>query len=77
MIEALPIFAQTAAAAQPSERSLHHPAFRQHDESLDLIGTLDDLHRHIGQHGFDGAAEFGSLIATIGLQLEQKRVETE
>ena len=51
--------------------------FGQHDESLHLIGALDDLHLHVGQDLFDRLAELGSLVAAIGIELQQEGIEAE
>src|SRR5271166_5722492 len=77
VVERLPILGETAAAAQPSQRSFHHPAFRQDDEAFGLIRAFDDLPFHPRQDGSHGGAELGSLIAAIGVELEQEGIEAE
>jgi hypothetical protein len=61
---ALEVAHQAAIAADPCERSLHDPAFRQHNERVQFV-ALDDLHDPATSLGCGGCHP-RSLIAGIG-----------
>src|SRR5664279_3598868 len=67
----------TAAAVEPAEGSLHHPSPRQDRESFGGVRPLDDFDRESRQHRRQRLAEHRTLVATVGEQLLQKRVEAE
>ncbi len=75
--EALPIFSQTAAAVQPSNRAFHDPAFRQNREALGLIGSLDDFDIEAATDPPYAGLERLSLVAAVRVELEQKGMKAE
>ena len=78
VIEALPVLGQPAASPEPGKCSLDDPAFGQNDETMGrLVRTFDDLDVHLAHDGSERALEFGALITTIGIELQQERIETE
>ena len=66
----LPVLGEPAAAPEPGERALHHPAPGQDLEALCNVGALDD---------FDGprpgtpqgGPEFGAGVASVGKDMTQ------
>jgi hypothetical protein len=62
--EAFPIFRQFPASVQPSEGPLDDPALGQDDERFDLI--------HTGHRSVHSRPKLRPLIASIGVELEQK-----
>src|ERR1700751_2467044 len=73
-VQAFPILGKTAAAVEPSDGSLDDPAFGQHDEFVEF-GTLDDFQVDLAANGLQSVLEFRALIAAVGIQLQQERVE--
>src|SRR5882757_11581739 len=76
-IEVLPIFGETPAPAKPCERSFDDPPLRKDNKSFCVIGTLDDLHIHLRHYFCHGAAKQRALIATIGVEFHQERIQAE
>ena len=74
-IEILPIFGKAPAPPQPCERSFDDPPLRKDNESFCVIGTLDDLHIH--PRHCHGAAKQRALIAAIGVEFHQERIQAE
>ena len=68
---------EAAASSQPGEGSLHDPAPGQHDKALGPIAAPDDLHIDAGDGRFQPRLERRALIAAIGIEREQERVEPE
>lgn len=77
MIAAFPILGQSSASPKPGEGALDDPAFRQDDEAVCRIGSLDDLEVHLPQNGPQSGLESGALISAIGIELEKEGVEAE
>src|SRR5262245_38003067 len=67
-VEVLPILGESSAAVEPRKRALNNPALGQHDKSLGLIGSLDDLGLHARQDFLERGVELSSLIAGVGEQ---------
>jgi hypothetical protein len=59
---------QPTTAVEPSEDSFDDPSFRQHDEALGLIGSLDDVDLHLGEH-----LTHAGLVTTISVKLQTGR----
>ena len=60
------VLGEAAIAAEPGEGALDHPAARQDDEALHVVGPLHDLHAQ-GRHGGDrGLHLMGILEAQRG-----------
>ena len=76
-VEVFPILCQPAAAVEPCDGALDDPAFGQHEEALGLIGAFDDLDLELGQRLLRRSLEQRTLIAAIGVELAQKRIEAE
>jgi hypothetical protein len=72
-IEILPIFGETSAPPEPCERS----PLRKDNKSFCMIGTLDDLHIHPLHYFCHGAAKQRALIAAIGVEFHQERIQAE
>ena len=75
--EAFPVLGPAAAAVQPRDRSFHDPAFRQDLEALCLIGSLDDCDLETAAYPPHTSLEGRTLIAAVGIKLEQKGMESE
>ena len=75
--EAFPVLGQATAAVQPRNCPFHDPAFGQDLEALGLIGSLDDCDLETAAHPPDTSLEGRTLIATVGIKLQQKRMEPE
>ena len=65
-VEVLPILGESSAAVEPRKRALNDPALGQHDKSLDLIGSLDDLGLHARQDFLERGWNCPSLMAGVG-----------
>ena len=77
MVEAFPILGQSAAPVEPSDRAFDDPAFGEHDELLDAIGSLDDFGFQIGQDCGQRAVEDRSLVGAVGEQFRQEGKQAE
>src|SRR3712207_2228215 len=75
-VQAFPILGEPAASVQPADGALDDPALRQHDE-LVAVGPLDDLQVHLAADGAEPGLELRSLVAAVGVELEQEWVEPE
>lgn len=66
----LPVLCEAAAASEPCECPLDHPAARQDDEALGRVGALDDLDgpAAVAAHG---VLEFVACIAAVGEDVAQ------
>ena len=71
------ILGEPATPIEPSEGALDYPAARQDDKAAGGVGTLDDLDLELRQNVGDALLEYRPLIAAIGEQLAQERVEAE
>ena len=71
--EVLEVLGKPAAAAEPSERSLHDPALGQDEKPLRLA-AFDDLERQAGCF-LDGGSGRGILIAAVGIGALREREE--
>lgn len=71
------ILCQPPASSQPSKCSFDHPSARDDFEALRLIGALDDFGDQERQNLLLRRLEFRSLIAAVGEELAQKRVQSE
>ena len=76
-IEAFPILGEASASVQPSNRSLHDPAFGQDRKAFGLVGPLDDYDVEASADPAHAGLEGRPLIAAIGVELEQKRMKAE
>ena len=79
---AFPVLGEASATVQPGERSLDDPALGQDGEASGrrrrgLIGPLHDLHLDLPASAAQSGLEAWSLIAAIGIELEQERIKTE
>ena len=77
MVEAFPVLGQSSAAAEPSEGAFDDPALGQCDEPCGLIRSLDDLDVDARQNPFHRALELRSLVAAVGIELDQERKAAE
>ena len=68
---------EPSAATEPRQGPLDDPALGQDEESLGLIGSLDDLDVHAGQGLLHRGLKLRPLVAAIGVELEEKREGTE
>src|SRR5271166_996013 len=75
--QVLEILGQSAAAVEPGEGSFHHPPSGKNLEAFGGIRPLDDLDRKLRHHLRQGLAKLRPLIAAIGEELLQKRIEAE
>ena len=66
-----------AAAVEPADRSLDDPTLGQHSEAFGLIGAPDDLDREGAADLAKAILEGRSLVAAVGEELEQERVEAK
>jgi hypothetical protein len=71
------VLRQPAASSKPREGPLDDPSARDDFEALRLIGALNDLGDQERQNLLLRRPEFWSLIATVGEELAQKRVQSE
>ena len=58
-------------------RFFDDPAFWQDDKAFRLIRALDDFDVHACQYFRDGVAEHRALIAAIGVEFQQERIQAE
>ena len=77
MIEVLPVLGKPSASVEPSNGALHDPAAWKHHKTFGLIGALDDFRFEVGQDFRERLMEFRPLVAAIGKQLFQERIESE
>ena len=70
-VEAFPILGQATASVQPTDGSLDDPAFR-HDDKFAKLGAFDDLDIDVPAHALQSVLEKRSLIAAVGIELEQE-----
>lgn len=75
--EVFPIFGETAAAPEPGECALDHPPAGQNLKAFGLIRAFDNLGFDLRQDFSERLLKSRPLIAAIGEQLFQKRVQTE
>ena len=76
-VQALPVFGETSASVQPADRALDDPSLGQHSEAFGGVAALDDLDVHL-PHGLEQALfELRALIASIGIEFQQKREQAE
>ena len=76
-VQAFPILGQPAAAVEPGDGAFDNPAPGQHDEAFGLIGAFDDFDVELGDCLLRAAPEDIPAVAAVGIELEQKRLETE
>ena len=76
-IEIFPILCEPSATPEPCEGSFDDPAFWQDDKAFSLIRALDDFDVHACQYFRDGVAEHRALIAAIGVEFQQERIQAE
>ena len=70
--DSFPILGEPATAVELGERALWW-----NDEALGLIGSLYDFEVEPAKNSFHRALELRPLIAAVGVELEQDRVETK
>jgi hypothetical protein len=75
-VRAFPILAQAATPVQPSDRALNDPAPGQHHE-LSGVTAPHGRHVHLAADTLQTLPEFRSLIAAVGIELQQKRIQPE
>jgi hypothetical protein len=75
-VETFSVLGETAAAVEPSDAPLDDPALRQHHELADGA-ALDDLHVDLFADRSQSLLELWSLIAAVGIELEQERKQAE
>ena len=49
----------------------------EHDEACGLTGSLDDLDVEVRQNPFYRALELRPLVAAVGIELDQERIDAE
>jgi len=76
-VQVLPVLGQATAAIEPANCPFNDPTFRQNDEALGGIGTLDDLQLDPPQDPLQRVLELWSLIAGIGVERAQEREQAE
>src|SRR3954451_20693863 len=76
-VEVLPILRQSAASSEPSKGALHDPALGQDDKPFSLIRAFHDLEADGPQDLLERALELRTLVAGIGIELHQERIQTE
>ena len=74
---AFEILCEATAAIEPGECALDDPAARQNDEALGGVRALDDLDIKFLHLFGDGFLEDRPLIAAIGEEFAQERVEAK
>ena len=72
MRQALEVFGEPPAAAEPSDGALNDPAFGQHLEALGDVRTLDDFDLEFGDGLPRCDLEPGAGIAAVSEQLFQE-----
>jgi hypothetical protein len=77
VVEAFPVFGQSAAAVEPGDGAFDDPALGQHDEFLDLIGSLDDLGLEMGKDAGQGTAKDRPFIGAVSEQFPEKGKQAE
>ena len=75
--EIFEILGQPSAAVEPCEGALDDPTPRQDLEAFGAVRPFDDFRREMRQGLFLSRAELRSLIAAIGEEFAQERMETE
>ncbi|MBB3884911.1 hypothetical protein GGR01_003782 [Acetobacter oeni] len=75
-VQAFPVFGEPSTAVEPRNASLDDPALGEHDELAD-VGPLYDLHVDPAADGRHPLLELRSLIATVGIELQQKWKQAE
>ena len=68
---------QSAAAAKPGEGAFDDPALGQNQEAFGVAQSLDDLEVDARQSAFHRALEFRPLVASVSIELDQKRKGSE
>lgn len=76
-VQALPVFGETSAAVEPGDGSFDDPAFWQDGEPFHHVRALDDLHLDLPHGPLQTTLKLRSLVATVGVKLEQEGVEAE
>lgn len=76
-VEVLPILREAPAAVEPSDRPLDDPSLRKDLEALRHIGPLHDLNLDFPHDAPERGLEDRPLIAAVGIELAQERVEAE
>ena len=76
-VQTLPVLGQTATSVEPSDRPLDDPALRQNRETVCRVRSLDDFHLDLPEDTVQGTLELRPLVAAIGVELEQKRMQAE
>ena len=77
MVQAFPILGKPAASVEPSDCSFDDPAFGEDRESLGNVRPLHDLDVDLSKDPLQADLEFRPLVATIGVEFQQKRVHAE
>ncbi len=72
-----PVLGQATASVEPGESALDHPPAWQDNEPLRRVRSLDDLHLELGHDASDPGLEHRTLVAGVGEDLAQERVEAE
>src|SRR5271157_351386 len=75
-VQTLPVLGQAAAPVEPADRPFDDPAFGQHHE-LAGVGPFDDLDVDLLASPLHAVPELRPLVAAIGVELQQKREQTE
>lgn len=77
-----PVFGELAASVQPGEGSVDDPAFVQDGEAVRrgspcLVRSFHGLHCDVSADPSQAGLEAWSLIFSIGVELEEERIEAE
>jgi hypothetical protein len=76
-VQTFPVLGQSSAAVEPADGSLDDPTLGQNDESLGGVRSLDDFQIHLAHDALERGLELRSLIAAVGVKLEEKGLEAE
>ena len=75
-VQAFPVLSQATTTVEPANGPLDDPAPGQHHK-LASVGPLDDLDIDLAANALQSLLEFRPLVAAVGVEFEQKRVQTE
>lgn len=76
-VQAFPVLGKTLVAIKPGDGPFDDPVFRQDGEALRHVRAFDDFHLDLPHGPLQTTLELGSLVAAIGVELEQEGVEAE
>ena len=68
---------RAACIVRARRSALHDPSLGQDDKAFRRVRTPDDLHVHSRHDFLDGGAKQRTLIAAVGVELQQKRKHAE